>query len=50
MLITILLDTQFAMIGQLEILQREEMAMSLGPAKGKDFATSFGPYLITLMS
>ena len=21
----------------------EEMAMSLGPAKGKDFATSFGP-------
>ena len=28
-------------------LQREEMAMSLGPAKGKDFATSFGPYLVT---
>ena len=28
-------------------LQREEMAMSLGPAKGKDFATSFGPYMVT---
>ena len=28
-------------------LQREEMAMSLGPAKGKDFASSFGPYLVT---
>ena len=28
-------------------LQREEMAMSLGPAKGKDFATSFGPFLVT---
>ena len=28
-------------------IQREEMAMSLGPAKGKDFATSFGPYLVT---
>ena len=27
--------------------QREEMPMSLGPAKGKDFATSFGPYLVT---
>ncbi|MDP6684952.1 MAG: fumarylacetoacetate hydrolase family protein [Candidatus Marinimicrobia bacterium] len=29
-------------------LQREEMALSLGPAKGKDFATSFGPCMITL--
>ena len=28
-------------------LQREEMPMSLGPAKGKDFATSFGPYMVT---
>lgn len=28
-------------------LQMEEMKMSLGPAKGKDFATSLGPYLIT---
>lgn len=28
-------------------LQREEMPLSLGPAKGKDFATSFGPYLVT---
>ncbi|MBT3840330.1 MAG: fumarylacetoacetate hydrolase family protein [Candidatus Marinimicrobia bacterium] len=28
-------------------LQREEMAMSLGPAKGKDFANSFGPYMVT---
>ena len=28
-------------------LQREEMKMNLGPAKGKDFATSFGPYLVT---
>jgi len=27
--------------------QRQEMAMNLGPAKGKDFATSFGPYLVT---
>ena len=23
------------------------MAMSLGPAKGKDFASSFGPYMVT---
>lgn len=29
-------------------LQMEEMKLNLGPAKGKDFATSFGPYLITL--
>ena len=28
-------------------LQREEMVMNLGPAKGKDFATSFGPYMVT---
>lgn len=28
-------------------LQREEMQLSLGPAKGKDFATSFGPYMVT---
>lgn len=28
-------------------LQRQEMAMNLGPAKGKDFATSFGPYMVT---
>ena len=28
-------------------VQREEMALSLGPAKGKDFATSVGPVLVT---
>ena len=28
-------------------IQREEMALSLGPAKGKDFATSLGPVLVT---
>ncbi len=28
-------------------LQREEMALHLGPAKGKDFASSFGPYIVT---
>lgn len=28
-------------------LQRQEMAVGLGPAKGKDFASSFGPYLVT---
>ena len=28
-------------------IQREEMGLNLGPAKGKDFATSFGPYLVT---
>ncbi|MCC7479550.1 fumarylacetoacetate hydrolase family protein [bacterium] len=27
--------------------QRAEMVMNLGPAKGKDFATSIGPYLVT---
>ena len=29
-------------------LQRKEMAVGLGPAKGKDFATGVGPYLVTL--
>jgi fumarylacetoacetate (FAA) hydrolase len=29
-------------------LQMEEMKLSLGPAKGKDFATALGPYLLTL--
>ena len=29
-------------------VQREEMSVGLGPAKGKDFATSLGPYLVTL--
>lgn len=28
-------------------LQMEEMKLSLGPAKGKDFATSIGPWLMT---
>jgi fumarylacetoacetate (FAA) hydrolase len=28
-------------------LQKMEMAVGLGPAKGKDFATSIGPYLVT---
>jgi 2-keto-4-pentenoate hydratase/2-oxohepta-3-ene-1,7-dioic acid hydratase in catechol pathway len=28
-------------------LQRREMKLSLGPAKGKDFATSLGPVLVT---
>jgi 2-keto-4-pentenoate hydratase/2-oxohepta-3-ene-1,7-dioic acid hydratase in catechol pathway len=28
-------------------VQRREMAQSLGPAKGKDFATSLGPVLVT---
>jgi fumarylacetoacetate (FAA) hydrolase len=28
-------------------LQREEMKLNLGPAKGKDFATALGPYLVT---
>lgn len=27
-------------------MQMQEMKMSLGPAKGKDFATSLGPYLV----
>lgn len=29
-------------------LQMEEMKLSLGPAKGKDFATATGPWLVTL--
>ena len=29
-------------------LQMDEMMLSLGPAKGKDFATSTGPWLVTL--
>jgi len=29
------------------MLQMEEMKLSLGPCKGKDFATSLGPWLIT---
>ena len=28
-------------------LQRQEMRVGLGPAKGKDFATSIGPVLVT---
>lgn len=28
-------------------LQRQEMKCSLGPAKGKDFATSLGPWVVT---
>ena len=28
-------------------LQTEEMKLNLGPAKGKDFATALGPYLVT---
>lgn len=28
-------------------LQMEEMKLNLGPAKGKDFASMFGPYLVT---
>lgn len=29
-------------------LQMEEMKLNLGPAKGKDFATALGPYLVTM--
>ena len=29
-------------------LQMQEMTLSLGPAKGKDFATGLGPYLVTM--
>ncbi len=29
-------------------LQMEEMVLNLGPAKGKDFSTAIGPWLITL--
>ena len=28
-------------------IQRQEMKVGLGPAKGKDFATSMGPYMVT---
>lgn len=28
-------------------IQRQEMSVGLGPAKGKDFATSLGPWLVT---
>jgi fumarylacetoacetate (FAA) hydrolase len=28
-------------------LQRKEMVLNMGPAKGKDFATSLGPWLVT---
>jgi fumarylacetoacetate (FAA) hydrolase len=28
-------------------VQSEEMSVGLGPAKGKDFATSLGPYIVT---
>jgi fumarylacetoacetate (FAA) hydrolase len=28
-------------------IQEKEMKLNLGPATGKDFATSFGPYLVT---
>ncbi len=28
-------------------LQRQEMKVGLGPAKGKDFASSFGPMIVT---
>ncbi len=28
--------------------QRKDMRLQLGPGKGKDFATSFGPWLVTL--
>lgn len=30
------------------LLQMEEMKLNLGPAKGKDFATALGPYLVTM--
>lgn len=30
------------------LLQMEEMLLNLGPAKGKDFATAIGPWLVTL--
>ena len=29
-------------------LQMDEMKLNLGPAKGKDFATSLGPWLVTM--
>ncbi len=30
------------------LLQQEEMLLNLGPAKGKDFSTATGPWLVTL--
>jgi fumarylacetoacetate (FAA) hydrolase len=30
------------------VLQMEEMKLNLGPAKGKDFATAIGPWLVTI--
>jgi fumarylacetoacetate (FAA) hydrolase len=30
------------------VLQKEEMKLNLGPAKGKDFATCTGPWLLTM--
>lgn len=30
------------------LLQMEEMKLNLGPAKGKDFATAIGPWLVTM--
>jgi fumarylacetoacetate (FAA) hydrolase len=30
------------------LLQSEEMKLNLGPAKGKDFATALGPWLVTV--
>ena len=30
------------------VLQMEEMKLNLGPAKGKDFASSFGPFMVTV--
>jgi fumarylacetoacetate (FAA) hydrolase len=30
------------------VLQMEEMKLNLGPAKGKDFATCMGPWLVTI--
>jgi fumarylacetoacetate (FAA) hydrolase len=30
------------------VLQMDEMKLSLGPAKGKDFATALGPWLVTI--
>ena len=29
------------------VLQMQEMKLNLGPAKGKDFGSSFGPWLVT---
>src|SRR5438309_8831257 len=31
-------------------IQQPEMRIGLGPAKAKDFATSLGPWLVTLMN